>query len=65
MPNMDPEGTTAVNPPNTAGEVSPAPLSERAAGIKAYMDAETKEAKAAAVTKYPFLKEVFSEVNHS
>jgi hypothetical protein len=38
---------------------------DRAQAIKEYYDAATREAKAAVVTKYPFLKEVFSPGNHS
>lgn len=39
--------------------------SRRKAAIKAYHDAETKEAKKAAVKQYPELAEIYSSINHS
>ena len=42
-----------------------APQSDKQAAVKSYYDAATKEAKAEVVKKYPFLKEVFSSINHS
>jgi hypothetical protein len=46
----------------TPAEITPA---DKQAAVKAYYDAITKEAKADVVKKFPFLKDIFSAVNHS
>lgn len=38
---------------------------QRARAVRAYLHADSKEAKAALIAKYPFLKEVFAAGNHS
>jgi hypothetical protein len=55
-------------------EISPAPIpapaeqkqaAERKEALKLWHDADTKEKKAEAVKRFPLLKEIFSELNHS
>lgn len=65
---MLPNETPTKSPPLPAEAgvpSSPSPQELRTAAIRAYFDAETKEARLAVVKAYPFLKEVFAEVNHS
>lgn len=38
---------------------------QRQEAIKAYHDAKTKAEKAEVVKRYPVLREIFTEVNHS
>ncbi len=38
---------------------------ERELAIMEYHDAVTRQEKAKVVAKYPFLKEIYSEVNHT
>jgi hypothetical protein len=48
-----------------ATEVKLTPELERSVAIAAYYEATTREAKAAAVKKFPVLKTIFSDCNHS
>jgi hypothetical protein len=61
-------GTENSNTPTAPAETTTVKLSaaeEKAIAVQAYHDAATREAKAAVVAKYPVLKTIFSDANHS